>query len=60
MKNNFVIDVPEDVIQKIYTRVKEYPWHEMPDDGGCLQPPGTYRQRSSQLQLWLPSSKQAA
>ena len=34
MKNNFVIDVPEDVIQKIYTRVKEYPWHEMPDDGG--------------------------
>ena len=34
MKNNFNIDVPEDVIQKIYTRVKEYPWHEMPDDGG--------------------------
>ena len=34
MKNNFKIDVPEDVIQKIYTRVKEYPWHEMPDDGG--------------------------
>ena len=34
MKNNFRIDVPEDVIQKIYTRVKEYPWHEMPDDGG--------------------------
>ena len=34
MKNNFIIDVPEDVIQKIYTRVKEYPWHEMPDDGG--------------------------
>ena len=34
MKNNFVIDVPEDGIQKIYTRVKEYPWHEMPDDGG--------------------------
>ena len=34
MKNNFRINVPEDVIQKIYTRVKEYPWHEMPDDGG--------------------------
>ena len=34
MKNNFKIDVPEDVIQNIYTRVKEYPWHEMPDDGG--------------------------
>ena len=34
MKNKFKIDVPEDVIQKIYTRVKEYPWHEMPDDGG--------------------------
>ena len=34
MKNNFKIDVPEDVIQKIYTRVKEYPWHEMPEDGG--------------------------
>ena len=34
MINNFKIDVPEDVIQKIYTRVKEYPWHEMPDDGG--------------------------
>ncbi|SVA14083.1 uncharacterized protein METZ01_LOCUS66937 [marine metagenome] len=34
MKNNFRIDVPEDVIQKIYTRVKEYPWHEMPEDGG--------------------------
>ena len=34
MKYNFKIDVPEDVIQNIYTRVKEYPWHEMPDDGG--------------------------
>ena len=34
MINNFIIDVPEDVIKKIYTRVKEYPWHEMPDDGG--------------------------
>ena len=34
MINNFKIDVPEDVIQKIYTCVKEYPWHEMPEDGG--------------------------
>ena len=34
MKSSFKIDIPDDVIQKIYTRVKEYPWHEMPDDGG--------------------------
>ena len=34
MKSTFKIDIPDDVIQKIYTRVNEYPWHEMPDDGG--------------------------
>jgi len=28
------INVSEEVIHKIYARVKEFPWHEIPDDGG--------------------------
>ena len=30
----FRIDVPDDVLDRIRTRLAEYPWHEMPDDGG--------------------------
>lgn len=26
--------VPDDVLEDIKTRVRDYPWHEMPDDGG--------------------------
>ncbi len=30
----FSIDVPDETLDRIRTRVAEYPWHEMPDDGG--------------------------
>ncbi|MBT6273025.1 MAG: alpha/beta fold hydrolase [Chromatiales bacterium] len=30
----FRVDVPEDVLGQIRTRVSQFPWHEMPDDGG--------------------------
>ena len=34
MKDQFQIDISEEIIQNIYTKVKNYSWHEMPDDGG--------------------------
>jgi len=30
----FKLDIPEKTLQEIYTKVKNYPWHEMPEDGG--------------------------
>ena len=30
----FILDIPDDTIARIKSRVAEYPWHEMPDDGG--------------------------
>ena len=30
----FLVDIPDEVLQRILTRVAEYRWHEMPDDGG--------------------------
>ena len=30
----FHIDVPDETLNHIQTRVAEFPWHEMPDDGG--------------------------
>ena len=30
----FKIDVPEDTLKTVRKRVLEFPWHEMPDDGG--------------------------
>ncbi len=30
----FKIDIPDIELQEIYNKVKNYPWHEMPDDGG--------------------------
>lgn len=30
----FRLHVSDDVLDRIRTRVAEYPWHEMPDDGG--------------------------
>ena len=30
----FKIDISDNDLQEIYTKVKNYPWHEMPDDGG--------------------------
>jgi len=30
----FRIHVPDETLDRIRTRVAEYPWHEMPDDGG--------------------------
>ncbi len=30
------IDVPDETLDRIRARVAEYPWHEMPDDGGWV------------------------
>ena len=30
----FKINIPDKELEEIYTKVKNYPWHEMPDDGG--------------------------
>ena len=30
----FKLNIPDKTLQEIYTKVKNYPWHEMPDDGG--------------------------
>jgi len=30
----FKIDIPNKILEEIYTKVKNYPWHEMPEDGG--------------------------
>jgi microsomal epoxide hydrolase len=32
--NPFSVSVPQDTLDSIRTRVRDYPWHEMPDDGG--------------------------
>jgi pimeloyl-ACP methyl ester carboxylesterase len=30
----FKLNIPNKTLQEIYTKVKNYPWHEMPDDDG--------------------------
>lgn len=30
----FQIRIPQTTLERLRTRVAEYPWHEMPDDGG--------------------------
>lgn len=30
----FTIDIPQETLDNIRTRVADFPWHEMPDDGG--------------------------
>ena len=30
----FKLNIPNKTLQEIYTKVKNYPWHEMPEDGG--------------------------
>ena len=30
----FKIDIPDTDLKEIYSKVKNYPWHEMPNDGG--------------------------
>ena len=30
----FKINTSDKELEEIYTKVKNYPWHEMPDDGG--------------------------
>jgi pimeloyl-ACP methyl ester carboxylesterase len=30
----FKIDIPDTELKEIYSKVKNYPWHEMPNDGG--------------------------
>tara|TARA_B110001450_G_scaffold242536_1_gene252964 strand:- start:396 stop:596 length:201 start_codon:yes stop_codon:yes gene_type:complete len=34
MVKPFKINIPDKELQEIYTKVKNYLWHEMPDDGG--------------------------
>jgi pimeloyl-ACP methyl ester carboxylesterase len=34
MIKSFKVNIPDKTLQEIYTKVKNYPWHEMPDDGG--------------------------
>ena len=34
MKEQFQVEISEEILQNIYTKVKNYSWHEMPDDGG--------------------------
>ena len=34
MIHPFRIDVPDKILEQIRTQVANYPWHEMPDDGG--------------------------
>ncbi len=34
MIQSFRIDVPDQTLEQIRTQVADYPWHEMPDDGG--------------------------
>ena len=30
----YTVEIPDDTLESIRTRVRDYPWHEMPDDGG--------------------------
>jgi len=30
----FKLDIPDKALQEIYIKVKNYPWHEIPEDGG--------------------------
>ena len=34
MTKPFKVEISEESIQNIYSKVKNYQWHEMPDDGG--------------------------
>ena len=34
MVKPFKVDIPDQIIKDIYNKVKKYPWHEMPNDGG--------------------------
>ena len=34
MVKPFKVDISDQIIQNIYDKVKKYPWHEMPNDGG--------------------------
>ena len=30
----FKVNISDQVLEDIFAKVKKYPWHEMPDDGG--------------------------
>ncbi len=34
MVKPFKVNISDQVLEAIYAKVKDYPWHEMPDDGG--------------------------
>ena len=33
----FKLNIPEKTLQEIYTKVKNYPWHEMPEVVGNME-----------------------
>ena len=34
MVKPFKVNISDQIIKDIYEKVKKYPWHEMPNDGG--------------------------
>jgi len=34
MVKPFKVNISDQIIKDIYDKVKKYPWHEMPNDGG--------------------------
>ena len=34
MTKSFKVEIPKETLENIYSKVKNYKWHEMPDDGG--------------------------
>ena len=34
MVKPFKVNISDQIINDIYDKVKKYPWHEMPNDGG--------------------------
>ena len=34
MTKPFKVEISDEILQNIYSKVKSYQWHEMPNDGG--------------------------
>ena len=50
MTKSFKVDISEEILQNIYSKVKNYQLHEMPDDGGWDY--GTHVERIYNVQQW--------
>ena len=37
MVKPFKVNISDQIINDIYDKVKKYPWHEMPNDGGSMK-----------------------